>query len=54
MAPEPSGILKLSSNGIGKSSIIIATKAPTKDIFKGKKGKLIATIIMLRNYNNNE
>ena len=44
IAPEPRGILKLSSSGIGKISIIIAAKAPDKEIFKGSREKLIATI----------
>ena len=35
--PEPSGILKLSSNGIGKISIIIAVRAPEIEICNGRR-----------------
>ena len=49
IAPEPSGILKLSSNGMGTNSIIMAVRAPAKETVSGKSGKLMATMIHTAN-----
>ena len=44
IAPDPNGILKLSSNGIGIISISIAANAPLIDTVKGNDGKFQAMI----------
>ena len=54
IAPEPSGILKLSSNGMGTNSIIMAVRAPANETVNGKSGKLMATMIHTANPEKNE